>query len=122
MNEYEAFEVLKKHLCKEIIQTAEQVQKAGGITNQDLEKLDKMFHLKKSMLTAKAMEESEEYMDNQNGNGFSGYRGRSPMTGRYVSRTSGEAYNEGYSKGYSEAMNQMSGRMQFPNYNEPRRW
>ena len=126
MNEFEAFEVIKKQLCKEVIQIAEQIQKTNTMSMQDLEKLDKLFHTKKSMLTTKAMEDAEEYSmsempgngsyTNQNGNGMSGMRGRSPMTGRYVSR-SNEAYSDGYSRGYSEAMGQMHNL-----YNEPRRW
>ncbi len=117
MNEFEAFEVIKKQLCKEVCQMAEQIQKNNTMSTQDLEKLDKIYHLKKSMLTVRAMEDSEQYIEeNQNGNGMSGYRGRSPMTGRYVSRSS-DAYSDGYSRGYSEAMGQMHNP-----YNEPRRW
>lgn len=120
MNEYEAYEIIFKQVCKEISLIAEKVQKSGGMTEQELEKLDKLYHVKKDMLTAKAMVDAEEY---ENG-GMSGARGRSPMTGRYVSR---DGYDQGYSHGYSQAMNQMmnsgaGGNMKDPYYPEPRRW
>ena len=50
------------------------------------------------------MEHPEDYEG-----GSSGMRGRSPMTGRYVSREENNSYTEGYSRGYSEAMNQNHG-------------
>ena len=71
---------------------------------QDLEKIDKLYHALKSKATYEAMKEAEEYEEG----GFSGRRGRSPSTGRYVSRDSGRSYADGYSQGYSEAMDQMS--------------
>lgn len=40
---------------------------------------------------------------------ISGRRGRSSVTGRYISRDGGSSYADGYSQGYSEAMNQMNG-------------
>ena len=120
MNEYEIYETNLKQVCNEIRQITEQIQKNGTATEQDYKRLDLLYHLKKSMLTCHGMEHPEEY-----GNGSSGMRGRSPMTGRYVSR---ESYEDGYTKGYSEAMNQMnqgnSGHwpQQNPYYPEPRRW
>ena len=127
MDEYEAFEVIKKQLCKEVIQIAEQIQKNNTMSMQDLEKLDKLFHTKKDMLTTKAMEEAEEYSmsemsgngsyANQNGNGNSGYRGRA-ANGRFVSR---DSYAEGYNRGYSEAMDGNSGHYPMMPYG-PRRW
>lgn len=139
MDEYEAFEIVKKQLCREVIQIAEQIQKTNSMSVQDLDKLDKLFHVKKDMLTTKAMEEAEEYSmsemsgngsyANQNGGGNSGYRGRA-ANGRFVSRESRESYTEGYNRGYSEAMNDM-GQSQANNGNSghypmmpygPRRW
>ncbi len=103
MDKYEMHETLLKHVCREIEQLTEQIQKNGSMSSQDLDKLDKMYHLKKSMLTCKAMEDAEDYED-----GVPGRRGRSPMTGRYVSRDNGNSYADGYSQGYSEAMSQMN--------------
>ena len=103
MDEREVFEVLKKQLCREIAQLTEQVNKNQSMSGSDLDKLDKMFHLKKSLLTCKAMEESDGE-DWEEGN--SGRRGRSPSTGRYVSRE--QSYADGYSQGFSEAMSQMN--------------
>lgn len=99
MNEHEVFEAGLKQVCKEICLITEKMQKAQTMTEQDLDRLDKLYHLKKSMLTCKAMDDAEEYSE-----GVSGMRGRSPMTGRYVSRDMGNSYAEGYSRGYNEVM------------------
>ena len=101
MKNYEIHEEFKRHVCKEIEQLEEQVVNNKNISMQELEKLDKFYHMKKSMLTADAMEEAEEYEQP----GFSGYRGRA-ANGRYVSRDGGNSYADGYSRGYSEAMTQ----------------
>ncbi len=114
MNEKDIHDMIMKHVCKEISMIAEKVQKNGTMTDTDLERLDKLYHVKKDMLTAQAMVESESYENN-----MSGMRGRSPSTGRYVSRDG--SYEDGYSRGYSEGMN--SGHMPMnPYYPEPRRW
>ena len=55
------------------------------------------------------IEQIEEEMGESWDEGMSGRRGRSPSTGRYVSRDGGNSYAEGYSRGYSEAMSQQSG-------------
>ena len=106
MNEYEANEFVKKQLCREIIQIAEQIKQNGAMTPQELERLDKLYHAKKSLLTASAMEEAEE--------GYSGARGRNASNGRYMSRDGGSSYADGYSQGYSEAMNQMNDSGHYP--------
>lgn len=104
MDKYEMNEIIMKQLCKEIEQIAESVRKTGQLSNQDLERLDKMYHTKKDILTAAAMEEADEYEQH----GMSGYRGRA-MNGRYVSRDAmNGSYVDGYSHGYSEAMSQMT--------------
>lgn len=114
MNEYD---ILLKQVCKEISMIADQVEKNGTMSEKDLDRLDKLYHTKKDMLTAKAMEDAEVYSE-----GNSGARGRSPMTGRYVSRENG-SYEDGYSKGYSEAMSQMNHwPSQNPYYPEQKRW
>lgn len=108
MNEYEDFEFLKKWLCKEIGDIVGNIRKNQSMSSQDLERLDKMFHLKKDMLTTKAMEDAEQYEEG-NSNGASGYRGRA-MNGRFVSRdqNNSQSYSDGYAHGYSEAMEQMN--------------
>ena len=121
MNEYEIYEANMKQVCKEIREITEQIQKNGTASEQEYKRLDLLYHLKKSMLTCHAMEHPEEY-----DNGSSGMRGRSPMTGRYVSRESNNSYADGYSQGYSQAMHQMMnnpGNTQpMSGYPEPRRW
>lgn len=124
MNEHEAYEIIMKHLCKEMVQMAEQIQHNNTMSVQDLEKIDKLAHAKKSMLTAKAMEEAEEYESEGGVSGtrmtYSGRRGRG-ADGRYVSRDAGESYADGYDRGYSEAMNRNnSGHYPMPYY--PGRW
>lgn len=103
MSEYEVHEIIKAQVCKEIEEIAERIKKSGTMSESDMEKLDKLYHTKKDILATHGMEHPEEY------EGMSGYRGRSPSTGRYVSRDGGNSYADGYSRGYSEAMMQMNG-------------
>lgn len=77
-------------------------------SESDAKKYDCIMHGLKSQLTAEAMMEAEQY-EYPNEGGMSGRRGRSPMTGRYVSRDGGSSYADGYSRGYSEAMMQLNG-------------
>lgn len=130
MNEYEAYETIMKQICKEMNELAEKIKKNGTMSEQDLEKIDKLAHAKKSLLTASAMEEAQEYEDVESGASgartrmtYSGRRGRG-MDGRFVSRDSRDSYSEGYNRGYSEAMNRAqdgnSGHYPMPYY--PDRW
>ena len=105
------FEALEKSMCTEL-EAIEQKLKAGTeMSDKDLERADKLAHAMKSLTTYKAMKEAEEYEGGYSGEdgGMSGRRGRSPSTGRYVSRDGGMSYADGYSHGYSEAMRQQSG-------------
>lgn len=120
MNDYEVYEIILKQVCKEISDIAESIDKNGNVSEQELKRLDILYHLKKDLLATWGMEHPEEYYE-----GNSGMRGRSPSTGRYVSRDT--SYTEGYSKGYSEAMNQANNNsghypMQNPYYPDNRRW
>ena len=102
----EKFEALEKSMCMEL-EAIEQKMKGGTeMSMADLEKVDKLTHAMKSLATYNAMKEAEEW---ENEGGMSGRRGRSPSTGRFVSRDGGGSYAEGYSRGYSEAMSQTSG-------------
>ena len=112
MDKYEASKVIEKQLCTEIIQIAENIQKAQSLTPQDLERIDKLYHALKSKENYEAMKDADEYSNydnyggmsgNQNGN--SGYRGRA-MNGRFVSRAENASYSNGYSQGYADAMRQ----------------
>ena len=122
MNEYEIYEANMKQVCNEIREITEQIQKNGTASEQEYKRLDLLYHLKKSMLTCHGMEHPEEFEG-----GSSGMRGRSPMTGRYVSRERG-SYDDGYSSGYSNAMREMnqngnSGHWpMYSYYPEQRRW
>ena len=104
-------EVLEQKMCKELEQLEAKYASnpTQQMSSQDLETIDKLYHALKSMATYTAMKEAEEYDGegwNGEGVGNSGRRGRSPMTGRYVSRSS---YDDGYARGFSEAMNEMGG-------------
>lgn len=112
MNEYDLHENLLKQVCKEIALINDQIQKNGTMTEKDLERLDKLYHIKKSMLACWGMEHPEEYEMSGGMSGYSGYRGRG-ANGRFVSRDSSgrfeEGYNSGYEQGYSRAMSQAQG-------------
>ena len=123
MNEYEVYEANLNQVCKEIKTLTEQIQKNGTASEQDYKRLDLLYHLKKDILACHGMEHPEEFEE-----GSSGMRGRSPMTGRYVSRDQG-SYDNGYNNGYSQAMREMnqnggnSGHMPMnPYYPEQRHW
>ena len=114
----ERFEHLEKALCKEL-EVIEQKLKGGAeMSAQELDKVDKIVHAMKSLVTYEAMKEADEYSENMSG-GMSGYRGRA-MNGRYVSRDMDQSYADGYSRGYeegrSQAEMQRSGRYFPPSY------
>ena len=100
MNEHDIHEIILRHVCKEIEEIASNIQKNNTMSEQDLKRLDMLYHTKKSMLACWGMEHPEDYFE-----GSSGMRGRSPSTGRYVSRDH-RSYEDGYSQGYAAAMNQ----------------
>lgn len=97
------------------------------VAMEELEKLDAQYANKNEFTAADAemykclvmaiekqmrIEQIEDEMGmyDEESEGFSGRRGRNPMTGRYVSRDGGNSYADGYSNGYSEGMRQgMSG-------------
>ena len=84
-----------ENICEAIHREMHELDKkyANGtqLSGKDLEDVDKMAHALKSIATYEAM------------NGESGYegdsyaRGRSRVTGRYVSRDGGYSRDEGYS-------------------------
>lgn len=113
--------ILEQKMCHELeLLEQKYTNNQGELSAADVEKIDKLYHALKSMATYNAMKEAEEYEEG----GMSGRRGRSPMTGRYVSRDGG-SYADGYSQGYSEAMNEMNGNSghypPMPGY-YPKRW
>lgn len=72
------FEGICEALMRELETIEEKVSK-GQMNSQDLEHIDKITHALKSIKTYEAMEGNSEYGDSY-------ARGRSRMTGRYVSR------------------------------------
>ena len=82
-----AYEELKSMLCKEL----EEITKEGEIKSlSTLDEIDKLTHSIKSLATIMAMEDGGYSRDDG-----SYARGRSVMTGRYISR------DRGYSSRYS---------------------
>ena len=76
---------LEKRLCKELDILETKFKTGADMSETDLKRADMILHALKSLATYEAMKEAEEYeMD-----GYSGRRGRSPYTGRYVSRDEG---------------------------------
>jgi hypothetical protein len=73
------FEGICEALHREMDHLDEKLANGGQMSSQDLEHIDKMAHALKSLETYKAMKGNSEY-------GSSYARGRSRMTGRYVSR------------------------------------
>ena len=87
------FEGICEALHREMDHLDEKLAGGGQMTSQDLEHIDKMAHALKSLETYKSMKGNSEY------GGSSYARGRSRMTGRYVSRDEDpRGYNGGYSQ------------------------
>lgn len=114
MDKHEASKAIEKQLCYEVNLIAESIQKNSSISIQELEKLDKLYHTLKSKKTYEAMEDAEEYQNEE--------RGPSKM---YMN---GNSYSDGFSHGYSEAMSHMhthegnSGHYPMPYYDRNPRW
>lgn len=82
------FDGICEALHREMDQLNEKFANGAQMSGQELEHIDKMAHALKSLATYEAMQGSSEY------DGSSYARGRSRMTGRYVSRDGGY---DGYS-------------------------
>lgn len=113
----EKFEALEKAMCKEMEAIEQKLKGGTEMSVQDLDRIDKLAHAMKSLATYKAIKEAEEYSMSGEGENMSGARGRSPMTGRYVSRDPGySGYGRSYDDGYSGHYPMM-----YPAYPEQRR-
>lgn len=98
------FEILEKKMCKELQTLEEKYMSGADLAEVDVKRIDMLAHALKSLATYRAMHEAEEFGEEE---ALSGARGRSSVTGRYMSRDGGNSFSEGYSRGYSEAMSQM---------------
>lgn len=85
------FEGICEALHREMDQLDEKFANGAHMSGQELEHIDMMAHALKSLATYEAMQGSSEYGSYDGG---SYARGRSRMTGRYVSRDGGY---DGYS-------------------------
>ena len=77
------FRAICEAIHREMDQLEEKYNTGAQLSAKDLEDIDKMAHALKSLKAYEAMEGSSEYGDSYEG---SYARGRSRMTGRYVSR------------------------------------
>lgn len=76
------FEGICEAIHKEMDMLDDKYSKGTQLSAQDLEHIDKMAHALKSLKTYEAMAGNSEY-----GGSYDSYaRGRSRMTGRYISR------------------------------------
>lgn len=83
------FEAICEALHREMDHLDEKLSGGAQLSGQDLEHIDKMAHALKSLKTYEAMIGNSEY--------GSYARGRSRMTGRYVSR---DSRDDGYDRRY----------------------
>ena len=90
------FEGICEAIHKEMDSLDEKYSKGASLTGSDLEHIDKMAHALKSIAGYEAMMGNSEYGGSYYGGGSgrgSYARGRSRMTGRYISRD-GSSYDE----------------------------
>lgn len=102
MDEMMEFRNLKRVAMRELQKLDAKYADKEEFGEADAKMYDCLMHGLKCQLTAEAMMQAEE----SEAEGMSGRRGRSSVTGRYVSRDGGQSYADGYSQGYSEAMTQ----------------
>ena len=87
-------------ICEAINREMEELEKkyksGAQLTAKDLEDIDKMAHALKSLKTYEAMDGNSEYDGSSYRGSYDSYaRGRSRMTGRYVSRDDGYDSRDG---------------------------
>lgn len=94
------FEAICEAIHRELDELDDKFAKGERINAQELEHIDKMSHALKSLATYKAMKGNSEYGGSYDEGSYA--RGRSRMTGRYISRDEGPGYarDEGYSRRY----------------------
>lgn len=84
------FENICEAIHREMRELDKKYSSGAQLSGKDLEDLDKMAHALKSIATYEAMKGESGY------DGDSYARGRSRMTGRYVSRDGDYSRDEGY--------------------------
>lgn len=91
------FEGICEAIHKEMDVLDDKYSKGTQLSGQDLEHIDKMAHALKSLATYDAMKGNSEYGGSYEGGSYA--RGRSRVTGRYISRDEGPERG-GYSDGW----------------------
>ena len=90
------FDGICEAIHKEMDLLEDKYAKGTQLSSQDLEHIDKMAHALKSLKTYEAMAGNSEY-----GGSYDSYaRGRSRMTGRYISRDGGYDSRDSYERRY----------------------
>lgn len=84
------FRAICEAIHKELDQLEDKYSSGAQMSAKDLEDIDKMGHALKCLKTYEAMDGNSEY------DGGSYARGRSRMTGRYISRDEGYDSRDGY--------------------------
>lgn len=88
------FEGICEAIHKEMDMLDDKYSKGTQLSGQDLEHIDKMAHALKSLKAYEAMAGNSEYGGSYDGGSYA--RGRSRMTGRYISRDGGYESRDGY--------------------------
>ena len=89
------FRSICEAIHKELDQLEDKYSSGAQLSAKDLEDIDKMGHALKSLKTYEAMEGNSEYDGGYRGSYDSYARGRSRMTGRYISRDEGYEPRDG---------------------------
>ena len=90
----ERYEHLEKAMCDELAKLNKKYAAGSEMSEQDMERADKLYHALKSAATYHAMKDAEEWDEKEEGedgrsfrrNGRSYAKYRNPRTGRYMSR------------------------------------
>ena len=90
------FRSICEAIHKELDQLEDKYTSGAQLTAKDLEDIDKMAHALKSLKAYEAMEGNSEYDGGSYRGSYDSYaRGRSRMTGRYISRDEGYEPRDG---------------------------
>ena len=96
------FEGICEAIHREMEKLEDKYANGTQMSGADLKDIDTMAHALKSLATYEAMKGNSEYGGSYNGGSYEGgsyARGRSRMTGRYVSRDGYPQEPDGYSRG-----------------------
>lgn len=105
--EVKKHELIEQQLCNALDEFENRLRQGQKMTSNDYDQVRIIYSALIKKKGYEGMLDYEDYEDELEG--ISGMRGRSPMTGRYVSRENRASFDDGYAQGYSEAMSRMDG-------------